>query len=144
MSEQFRFTKGQKTRPVNMEELVFKPSHEFKKEAHFSSYNQYKNIYDFSISNPEKFWGSEAKELYWFKLWKEVKQGKAFNSKWFSGAKTNVSYNCLDRHIETDKRNKAAIIWESETGDTRIFTYQLLHTQVCKLANALIKLSVKR
>ncbi|MEE9450842.1 MAG: AMP-binding protein, partial [Ignavibacteriaceae bacterium] len=144
MSEQFRFTKGQKTRPVIKEELVFKPSPEFKKEAHFSSYNQYKNIYDFSISNPEKFWGSEAKELYWFKQWKEVKKGKAFSSKWFTNGKTNVSYNCLDRHIETDKRNKAAIIWESETGDTRIYTYQLLHTKVCKFANALIKLGVKK
>lgn len=144
MSEQFRFTKGQKPRLVNKEELVFKPSPEFKREAHFSSYNQYKNIYDFSIRNPDKFWGSEAKELHWFKRWKDVKQGKAFNSKWFTGGKTNVSYNCLDRHIETDKRNKAAIIWESETGDTRIFTYQLLHTQVCKFANALLKLGVKK
>ena len=72
MSEQFRLIKGQKTRLVNKKELVFKPSPEFKKEAHFSSYNQYKNIYDFSIRNPERFWGSVAKEFYWFKSWKEV------------------------------------------------------------------------
>lgn len=144
MSEQFNFKKGQKTPPVIIENLVFKPTPEFKKEAHFSSHNQYKNIYDFSIRNPEKFWGSEAKELFWFKPWKEVKQGKAFNSKWFAGGKTNISYNCLDRHIKTDKRNKAAIIWESETGDTRIFTYQLLQTKVCKFANALINLGVKK
>ncbi len=64
MSEQFRFTKGQKTRSVNMEELVFKPSPEFKKEAHFSSFNQYKNIYDFSIRNPEKFWGAAKQKSF--------------------------------------------------------------------------------
>jgi len=144
MSEQFSFTKGQKTRSVIKEELVFKPSPEFKKKAHFSSFSQYKNIYDFSIHNKEKFWGSEAKELFWYKPWKEVKQGKAFNSKWFTGGRTNISYNCLDRHIKTDKRNKAAIIWESETDDTRIYTYQLLHTKVCKFSNALIKLGVKK
>ena len=63
------------------EDMVFKPSHEFKKEACFSSFNQYKNIYEFSVRNPAKFWSSEAKELKWFKYWKNVKQGKAFNSK---------------------------------------------------------------
>ena len=94
-------------------QLSFKASPEFKKDAHFSSFNQYKNVYEYSILNREKFWGSESKELFWFEPWKEVKKGKAFNSKWFVGGKTNVSFNCLDRHINTNKRNKAALSWES-------------------------------
>lgn len=129
---------------MKKEEQVFKPSPEFKKEAHFSSFNQYRNVYDYSIKNREKFWSSEAKELYWFKHWKEVKQGKAFNSKWFVGGSTNISFNCIDRHIKTDRRNKAAIIWESESGRTQILTYQLLFSQVCKFANVLKKLGIKK
>ena len=132
--------KGKKSKA----ELTFKPSSEFKKSAYFSSFNQYKNVYDYSIQNREKFWGSEAKELHWFEKWKEVKQGKAFNSKWFVGAKTNISFNCLDRHINTDKRNKAAIIWESESGENKVLTYQLLFTQVCKFANLLKNNGVKK
>ena len=128
----------------NIEESVFKPSTEFKKNAYFSSFTQYKNIYDYSIANRDKFWGSEAKELFWFEQWKEVKKGKAFNSKWFAGGKTNISFNCLDRHIKTEKRNKAAIIWESESGESRVLTYQLLFTQVCKFANVLKNSDIKR
>lgn len=125
-------------------QLSYKASPEFKKDAYFSSFNQYKNVYEYSILNREKFWGSESKELFWFEPWKEVKRGNAFNSKWFVGGKTNVSFNCLDRHLNTDKRNKAALIWESESGESRILTYQLLYTQVCKFANVLKKNGVKK
>ena len=125
-------------------EPTFKASPEFKEDAHFSSFNQYKNVYEYSIADKERFWGGEARELYWFNLWKEVKQGKAFSSKWFVGGKTNISYNCLDRHLLTEKRNKAAIIWESESGESRILTYQLLFTQVCKFANVLKNIGVKK
>jgi acetyl-CoA synthetase len=123
---------------------LFTATAEFREEAHFSSFNQYKNVYDFSVADKERFWSGEARELYWFNLWKEVKQGKAFNSKWFVGGKTNISYNCLDRHLLTEKRNKAAIIWESETGESKIITYQLLFTQVCKFANVLKKIGVQK
>ncbi|MCW8804355.1 MAG: AMP-binding protein, partial [Ignavibacteriaceae bacterium] len=125
-------------------EETFKASSEFKDEAHFSSSNQYINVYDFSVADKERFWSGEARELYWFNLWKEVKQGKGFSSKWFVGGKTNISYNCLDRHLLTEKRNKAAIIWESESGESRILTYQLLFTQVCKFANVLKNIGVKK
>jgi acetyl-CoA synthetase len=125
-------------------QLTYKASPEFKKDAYFSSFNQYKNVYEYSILNREKFWGSESKELFWFEPWKEVKKGKAFNSKWFVGGKTNVSFNSLDRHINTDKRNKAALIWESESGESRVLTYQLLYTQVCRFANVLKKNGVKK
>jgi acetyl-CoA synthetase len=125
-------------------EATFKASPEFKDEAHFSSFNQYINVYDFSVEDKDRFWSGEARELFWFNLWKEVKQGKAFSSKWFVGGKTNLSYNCLDRHLAKEKRNKAAVIWESESGESRILTYQLLFTQVCKFANLLKSIGVKK
>ncbi len=125
-------------------EKIFSASFEFKEDAHFSSFNQYKNVYEFSIADKERFWSGEARELFWFNSWKEVKQGKGFSSKWFAGGKTNISYNCLDRHLLTEKRNKAAIIWESESGESRILTYQLLFTQVCKFANILKNMGVKK
>ena len=128
----------------NSEKLIFSASEKFKDEAHFSSYSQYKNVYEFSIADKERFWSAEARELYWFNLWKDVKTGSGFNSKWFVDGETNISYNCLDRHLSTEKRNKAAIIWESETGESRILTYQLLYTKVCKFSNVLKKIGVKQ
>ncbi len=125
-------------------EIIFSAPLEFKEDAHFSSFNQYKNVYDFSVADKERFWSGEAREMYWFNMWKEVRQGKAYNSKWFVGGKTNISFNCLDRHLPTEKRNKAAIIWESESGESNILTYQLLFTQVCKFANVLKKYGVKK
>ena len=125
-------------------EDIFIATDEFREDAHFSTFNQYKNVYDYSVADKERFWSGEARELFWFNLWKEVKQGKAFNSKWFVGGKTNLSFNCLDRHLPTEKRNKAAIIWESESGESKILTYQLLFTQVCKFANVLKKIGVKK
>jgi len=144
MSSETQNEKGDTFRDSNTEEDIFKASEEFKEDAHFSSFNQYKNVYDFSVADKERFWSSEARELYWFNLWKEVKQGKAFNSRWFVGGKTNLSYNCLDRHLPTEKRNKAAIIWESESGESKILTYQLLFTQVCKFANVLKNIGVSK
>ncbi len=120
------------------------PSENFKKQAYFSSHHQYKKIYRYSLEYSEKFWGNSAKELHWYKLWSKVKQGKAFNSKWFVGAKTNLSYNCLDVHLDANKRNKAALIWESEDGETKILTYQLLYSNVCNFANALKKSGIKK
>jgi len=127
-----------------LSENVFRASEEFKEDAHFSSYNQYKNVYEFSVADKERFWSGEAREMFWFELWKEIKQGKAQNSKWFVGGKTNLSYNCLDKHLPTEKRNKAAIIWESESGESKILTYQLLFSQVCRFANVLKKIGVKK
>ena len=125
-------------------EDIFRASEEFKEDAHFSSHNQYKNVYEFSIADKERFWSGEARELFWFDLWKDTKIGKAQNSKWFVGGKTNLSYNCLDKYLKTEKRNKAAIIWESESGESKIFTYQLLFSQVCKFANLLKNIGVRQ
>jgi len=144
MPDQTEKVNGDTFQSHHSEKLIFRASDEFKEDAHFSSFNQYKNVYEFSIADKERFWSGEARELHWFNLWKEVKQGKAFNSKWFAGGKTNLSYNCLDRHLPTEKRNKAAIIWESESGESRILTYQLLFTQVCKFANVLKNSGVQK
>lgn len=144
MQGQTEKEKGKTFPQTEPEGVIFKASKEFKDEAHFSSFNQYKNVYEFSIADKERFWSGEARELYWFNLWKEAQQGKAFSSKWFVGGRTNLSYNCLDRHLLTEKRNKAAIIWESESGESRIITYQLLFTQVCKFANVLKSIGVNK
>ena len=133
------------TYPNNLpDEDIFRASEEFKEDAHFSSINQYKNVYEFSIADKERFWSGEARELFWFELWKETKKGNAENSEWFVGGKTNLSYNCLDKHLTTEKRNKAAIIWESESGESKILTYQLLFSQVSRFANLLKKIGVKK
>ncbi|MFO7448360.1 MAG: acetate--CoA ligase [Ignavibacteriaceae bacterium] len=129
---------------VLIEKRLFKPDKEFSNKAFIKSFEQYKKIYKESINNPEKYWGNVAKELHWFKPWKKVKQWKAPDAKWFVGGKTNLSYNCLDRHLTTWRRNKAAIIWEGEPGETRILTYQVLHLEVSKFANVLKQFGVKR
>ena len=124
------------------EKRVFQPNKEFTKTANIKSMAQYKKMYKESILNPEKFWGDVAGELHWFKYWTKVKQWNPPNAKWFIGGKTNLSYNCLDRHLTTWRRNKAAFIWEGETGETRILTYQVMYREVCKFANVLKQLGI--
>jgi len=95
--------------------------------------------------DPEAFWARLAEqELHWFKKWDTVLKWEPPHAEWFGGGKINISYNCLDRHLSTWRRNKAALIWEGEPGDTRTFTYQQLHTEVCKFANVLKHANVQR
>src|SRR5262245_2516979 len=84
----------------------FKPTTDFTKKAHIKSLAQYKKMHAESVKNPQKFWGNIAKELTWFKPWKKVLEWKEPYAKWFVGGKTNLSYNCLDRHTEGWRRNK--------------------------------------
>ncbi len=103
-------------------------------------------MYKKSIDNPETFWQNAAEDITWFKKWDKVSVGD-FNSgeiKWFSGGKLNASYNCLDRHLSTWRKNKTAIIWESEQGETRTYSYQQLHREVCRFSSALRKVGVKK
>jgi acetyl-CoA synthetase len=99
----------------------------------------YRALYEAAESNPEGFWGDLAsRELHWFSRWDKVLDwSNAPFAKWFTGAKTNVSYNCLDRHLTNGRRNKAAIIWQGEPGDERTLTFQELHRLVCRFANVL-------
>src|SRR5688572_1908752 len=94
------------------EKRVFKPPAGFARDAYIKSFAQYKRIYNASIKNPEKFWSGHAGELTWFRKWKKVLQWKLPFAKWFVGGQINVSYNCLDRHLEGWRKNKAAILWE--------------------------------
>jgi len=105
---------------------------------------QYQKLYQESIRSPEKFWAKQAtNELVWFKPWKKVLQWKLPYAKWFVGGKLNVSYNCLDRHLDTPTANKAALIWEGEPGDERVLTYKQLHREVCRFANVLKRNGLK-
>jgi acetyl-CoA synthetase len=97
-----------------------------------------------AAENPEQFWTEQAKNLVWFRGWKDILDWNHPFAKWFVGGTLNASVNCLDRHINSDAKNKAAIIWEGENGETRLFTYYQLYRAVNKFANALKNLGVKK
>jgi acetyl-CoA synthetase len=127
-----------------VEKRIFKPSPAFSKKAHVKSLADYKRIYAQSIKNPDKFWASEASTLTWRKKWSKVLDWKVPFAKWFVGGQINASENCLDRHLDGPRRNKAAIIWEGENGDRRTLTYHQLHREVCVFANILKRNGVKK
>jgi acetyl-CoA synthetase len=120
-----------------VERRVFKPSKKFAAKARIKSLEQYRRMYRESIRKPAKFWAGEAQELAWQRPWRRVLEWKTPFAKWFVSGKLNVSENCLDRHLLTHRRNKAAIIWEGEPGEKRTLTYQQLHYEVCRFANVL-------
>jgi acetyl-CoA synthetase len=128
---------------VLKEERVFEPRKEFSTKAHIKSLQEYETLYKQAQDDPEGFWASIAKELDWFKPWEKVLEWNPPFAKWFVGGRTNIAHNCLDRHLTTARKNKAAIIWEGEPGDERILTYQALHREVCKFANVLKHIGVK-
>ena len=126
------------------ESRVFSPSREFSKQAHIKTIEEYEQIYRRAEADPEKFWAEIAEQLHWFKKWERVLEWDVPWAKWFVGGQINLSYNCLDRHVATWRRNKAAIIWEGEPGEVRTLTYQQLLIEVCKFANVLKSLGVKK
>ena len=126
------------------ESRLFPPSEEFIAQAHISGMEEYARLYAEAEADPESYWAKHAESLHWFKKWDTVLEWNLPFAKWFVGGKTNVAYNCLDRHLTSWRRNKAAIIWEGEPGDTRTLTYQQLHTEVCKFANVLKKLGAQK
>ena len=121
----------------------FPPPSDFAAQANISSEEQYQQMWTRAKDDPAGFWGDMAANLDWFKKWDTVLDGAMPNTKWFVGGKLNLSYNCLDRHLLGPNKNKAAIIWEGEPGDTRVLRYQDLHREVCKFANVLKKLGVQ-
>jgi len=128
------------------EKRVFNPPKELSDNAYIKSLDEYKRIYQRSIDDPEAFWGELAEQLDWYQKWDKVlvedfKEGK---HEWFVGGKLNVSYNCLDRHLKTWRKNKAALIWEGDIGDTKTLTYQQLYYEVNKFANVLKKHGIKK
>jgi len=127
-----------------VEKRIFKPSREFSRSARIGSFAEYKKLYDASVKNPERFWAKEAAELTWQKKWSKALDWKPPFAKWFVGGKLNASENCLDRHVNGPRRNKAAIIWEGEPGERRTLTYHQLHREVCVFANILKRNGVKK
>ena len=128
-----------------VETRVFKPSDTFVQHASIPSLEQYRDLYQQSIQDPESFWDKQATELLlWRKNWDTVLKSEAPFAQWFVGGKLNVSENCLDRHLNGPRRNKAAIIWEGEPGEVRTLTYQQLHREVCKFANVLKRNRVQK
>ena len=127
-----------------IEKRVFKPAKDFSKKARIKSLAQYRKMYRESMRRPDAFWVREAKELVWRKPWKRVLDWKAPFAKWFVGGQLNLSENCLDRHLDGPRRNKAAIIWEGEPGEKRTLTYQQLHREVCHFANVLKRNKIRK
>ncbi len=120
-----------------VEKRVFKPAKEFSRLARIKSFADYKRLHEESLRNPEKFWAAQAQDLTWNQKWSKVLEWKLPFAKWFVGGKLNVSENCLDRHLNGPRRNKAAIIWEGEPGEKRVLTFHQLHREVCIFANIL-------
>ena len=134
-----------KIESVLQEQRVFEPPAEFSKNARIPSMEAYQKIYDEAAADPSAFWAKLAdEELDWFEKWDTVLDWQPPFAKWFVGGKINISYNCLDRHLKTDKRDKTALIWEGEPGDSRKLTYAELHAEVCQMANVLKDMGVQK
>jgi acetyl-CoA synthetase len=128
-------------------ERVFSPPAGFAQRAHIRSLADYKKMYDRSIADPEGFWGELAGGLYWKEKWTKVREydfQDKIDIQWFIGGKTNMAYNCLDRHL-AQRGDQVALIWEgNQPGEDAKLTYQQLHAEVCKFANVLKKFGVKQ
>ncbi|WP_448570477.1 acetate--CoA ligase [Trichothermofontia sp.] len=130
---------------ILQENRLFHPPAAFAQAAHIDSLAAYEQLYDQAQADPAGFWAKLAEqELHWFEPWQQVLDWQPPHVKWFVGGKLNISYNCLDRHLTTWRRNKAALIWEGEPGDSRTLTYAQLHREVCQFANVLKQLGVRK
>lgn len=129
---------------VLTEARVFPPPEAFARRAHIRSMEQYQQLWDEAAKDPDKYWGDRAREeLYWKAPFQTVLDWKPPHARWFVEGKTNLAYNCLDRHLAT-RKDKPAILFEGEPGDRRSLTYGELSTEVNKLANALKSLGVRK
>jgi acetyl-CoA synthetase len=127
---------------VMHESRLFPPSAEFAAKARIGSLEQYEAMYAEAKADPAAFWGRLAGELHWFEPYTQVLRWKEPVAEWFVGGKTNVSYNCLDAHVEAGRGSRTALLWEGEPGDARSISYAELHRDVCKFANVLKSLGV--
>src|SRR5438105_8552174 len=111
----------------------FPPDEAFRRAAHVSA----DSVYREGEQDPEGFWARQAKALDWYSPWTRVLEWKPPHARWFVDGKLNASVNCLDRHLASARRNKAALVWEGEPGDRRTLTYHELHREVNQFANVL-------
>ncbi len=126
-----------------MSQAIYAPSAEFVNQAHVSGIEAYRELYRRAEESPEEFWGELAgRELHWMEKWSRVYEWNPPFVKWFIGGKTNLSYNCLDRHLAS-RGDKTAILWEGEPGDERHISYRELHRLVCRFASVLKSLGHK-
>jgi acetyl-CoA synthetase len=119
----------------------YTPSPEYKRNSWIGDYQK---VYDEFLADPDAFWSKMAQQLDWIKPWDAVLEWKYPYAKWFRNAKLNITANCLDRHVNNNRRNKVALIWRGEGGTERIYTYQKLLSHVMRFANALKKIGVKK
>ena len=129
------------------EKKLFEPSDGVRMKAYIKRMEDYRELYQRSLRDPDGFWGELAEHLDWYKKWDKVLEYDFDKPdiKWFVGGKLNASYNCLDRHLNSWRSNKVALIWQGEPlEENRIFTYQQLHYHVCKFANVLKKFGVEK
>ncbi len=129
---------------VMHEERLFPPPASFSRQSHIKSLEELEGLREEASADPEAFWARMAAELLWFKKWDTVLKWNPPHAEWFVGGKINISSNCLDRHLSTWRRNKAALIWEGEPGQQRTFTYQQLHSEVNKFANVLKRAGIAK
>ncbi len=121
---------------------IFPPPTEFAQASHVKSFEEYERMYAEAAEDVPAFWAKQATSLDWFKEWDTILEWTEPFAKWFVGGKINISHNCLDRHLTTWRKNKAAFIWEGEPGEQRTLTYLQLHREACRFANVLKKLGV--
>jgi acetyl-CoA synthetase len=126
------------------EKRRFEPPADFAAQAHIKSLEEYQRLHARSLQDPEGFWAGIAEQFHWFRKWDNVLEWQRPCAKWFAGGQTNLAYNCLDRQIEAGRGDHPAILFEGEPGDVRRMTFQELHAEVCRFANALKQLGVKK
>src|SRR4030042_3865978 len=139
-------TKGKTLISMMEETRKIDPPEELSKQGIIKSIEQYQHMYQNTLKNPEKFWEGWAHELHWFKTWDRVTESdfERAHVRWFVGGKLNASDNCLDRHLLTERRTKAALIWGGESGETKTYTYEDLHREVCRCSRGLKRLGVRK
>jgi acetyl-CoA synthetase len=128
---------------VLKETRLFPPPRDFSPQAHIKSVAEYEKLWNRAKDDPDGFWAEQAATLHWFKKWDKVLVWNEPHAQWFVGGKLNASFNCLDRHLNGPRKNKAALVWEGEPGDSRVLRYQDLYREVCKFANVLKKQGIK-
>jgi len=127
--------------PLSDSEKVYIPDPSYRQNAWTKDY---KKAYSDFLADPEGFWEKQAHHFDWIKKWDRVLDWNYPYAKWFVNAKLNITANCLDRHVANHRRNKVALIWRGEEGEERIFTYKKLFTEVCRFANGLKRLGIRK
>src|SRR5262249_36987541 len=129
---------------VLKETRKFPPTADFSQQAHIKSLDEYEKLWARAKADPEGFWADLADSLTWFKRWDKVLVWNEPFAQWFVGGKIKAASNCIGGQLEGPRKNKAAIVWEGEPGDTRTLRYQDLHREVCKFANVLKKIGIQK